>query len=360
MVETSVVVLNYNGLTMLKKCLPSLLDQHYADYEIILIDNGSHDGTSQWVQANYPRHPRLKFHPLKTNTGFAGGNNYGVKRAKGEFIVLLNNDTQCPKDFLEHLIAKMKMEDKRTIGGALNINRGMAAKVRSMIFKRHEFVTMNLVGETVVIAAKPEEIEHGAISTFFTAGNGLCFRKSVYGLPFDENYFIYAEDVYICWKAWLIGGKVKTILPAKIMHIGGGSKHLTKQINKITVFNGMKNQVMNYLIFYSGWTILRTLPLFLVSQLGQVVHDPRKFVPKLKMYFWILTHARMIWKKRRAMQAKRKVSDSNIISQMSYKFFDDPYSEVSPWMRKFVPMVNWSFKLYCIIFRLKTKELVDA
>jgi len=91
-VEVSILILNYNGKKFLTQCLDSVLHQSYTNFEIIIFDNASTDGSVQFVKKFYEI-DKIKLVESKTNLGFAGGNNEGIKYCSGEFIVLLNNDT---------------------------------------------------------------------------------------------------------------------------------------------------------------------------------------------------------------------------------------------------------------------------
>src|SRR5437870_4435895 len=85
----SVVVVNWNGKTLLPDCLQSLRSQTFPDVEILVVDNGSTDGSADWVRQNFPE---FRLVQLNENRGFAGGNNAGIIQARGEWIALLNND----------------------------------------------------------------------------------------------------------------------------------------------------------------------------------------------------------------------------------------------------------------------------
>ena len=87
----SVVIVNWNGKHLLEECLGSLTRQRFTDFEIIVVDNGSRDGSSEYIREV---HPGVHLISLPTNTGFAGGSNAGIRVASGTFIALLNNDTR--------------------------------------------------------------------------------------------------------------------------------------------------------------------------------------------------------------------------------------------------------------------------
>ena len=88
----SVVIVNYNGRNHLKTCLPSLQKQSLQSLETILVDNGSNDGSTEYVRREFPW---VKILSLSKNVGLSGGNNRGIKIAQSEYIALLNNDTEA-------------------------------------------------------------------------------------------------------------------------------------------------------------------------------------------------------------------------------------------------------------------------
>ena len=106
--EISVIIVNWNGLALLDECLRSLESQTFQNFEIILVDNGSTDGSAEWVKGH---HPGVRLLELKTNLGFSAGNNAGLGLARGEFIALLNNDTKAEPEWLEALYKCLKADD---------------------------------------------------------------------------------------------------------------------------------------------------------------------------------------------------------------------------------------------------------
>jgi GT2 family glycosyltransferase len=88
------VIVNWNGKHLLGECLESLRRQTFQDFEIILVDNGSRDGSVEYIRERYGE---VKLVTLSVNKGFAGGNNAGIRIASGNYIVLLNNDTKTDR-----------------------------------------------------------------------------------------------------------------------------------------------------------------------------------------------------------------------------------------------------------------------
>lgn len=105
----SIIIVNFNGLKHLNKCLSSVLKTEYSNFEIVLVDNGSSDGSVDYVKKNFAVE-RLKLIELPQNRGFAEGNNSGVKKARGKYIVLLNNDTEVDSEWLTPLVNTMESD----------------------------------------------------------------------------------------------------------------------------------------------------------------------------------------------------------------------------------------------------------
>jgi GT2 family glycosyltransferase len=100
--RVSIIIVNWNGRELLQPCLDSLHAQTYTDFEIVVVDNGSTDGSVELLQKHYPW---VRLIRLQKNTGFATGNNIGYANSAGEYIITLNNDTQADPQWLEELVA---------------------------------------------------------------------------------------------------------------------------------------------------------------------------------------------------------------------------------------------------------------
>ena len=115
----SILIVNYNGLNLLEECLDSLLAQSFSEFEIVLVDNGSKDGSAEFIEKQYPK---VKLVRSRDNKGFAGGNNLGVPHCQGDFIYFLNNDTRCDPDALSALSEAIKKHATTNIFASFLIN----------------------------------------------------------------------------------------------------------------------------------------------------------------------------------------------------------------------------------------------
>lgn len=218
----SVVIPNYNGMHYLKGCLDSLQRQDYRNFEVILIDNYSQDSNYKWVKEAYPK---IIFKRLNKNYGFSRAVNEGIQLAKGEYVLLLNNDTELEKDFLSQMV-KAIQKDKRIFG------------VSSLMLSYHDRQIIDDAGDDYTILGwaykrgdgKPKQT-YSKIETVFSACAGAAlYRKSAFkkiGL-FDEQFFAYMEDVDISYRARIFGYYNVYCPKAKVYHIGSatsGSKY---------------------------------------------------------------------------------------------------------------------------------------
>jgi len=323
----------------------------------MLVDDGSTDGSKEWVEQHYKSHPRVRFKHIMPNRGYTGGNNYGARMARGKYIVLLSNDSIVEKKWLGNLVEGMKNEKKTGIMGSFNLTEGHEKRLLDLLYKRHKSSTMNLYGESILIDVKDHDVNSDVLETFFVAGNGLCFRKEFCTVPFDESYFIYGEDVYVCWLARIQGWKVKQKLSSRIVHANAGSKHLSTYVNKVAVFNGAKNQILNFFLFYDARNVLRIFPLFALVQMTHLLYRPYLILTRLKVWYWILRNIPLIARKRRAIQKKRTVRDDSILKDMSCLYLSPESGFIKNGVQRvLVGTLNKLFKGYCWIFRIRTRE----
>jgi GT2 family glycosyltransferase len=214
--KVSVVLLSWNGRHHLEHCLPALEAQEPpgCEWEVLLLDNGSADGTARWVSEHYPR-VRLVESPV--NLGFCAGNNRLVAAAEGDAVVFLNNDTRPEPGWLRALVAAYAGApgDVAAVSGRivdwagerLDFARGV------LTFDGHAFQQDfgRPLGEVTLPAAGTELL--------FPCGGNVIVRKSSFleAGGFDEEYFAYLEDVDLGWRLWA-GGERVLFAPEAVVH----------------------------------------------------------------------------------------------------------------------------------------------
>jgi N-acetylglucosaminyl-diphospho-decaprenol L-rhamnosyltransferase len=239
----SVVILNYNGRSWLAGCLDALAAQLGAPaFETLLVDNGSTDGSAAWVRATYPW---VRVVELPENQGFAGGNNAGVREARGEWLAFLNNDTVAETDWLARLWSAAAA-------------RPEFALITSRLVFLDDPSRIDSAGDGYLRAGGAFKHGHGqpaarfadSREVFGACGGAFMIRREVFEAlgGFDERFFMIYEDVDLSYRARLTGRRVWYAADAVVRHAGSGSIGV---LSPATVFYGQRNL---------EWTWLKNTP----------------------------------------------------------------------------------------------------
>ena len=217
----SIVIPNWNGAHHLRVCLDALRAQSYPEIEVILVDNGSTDGSQALVMEQYPE---VRLLALDRNLGLTGGNNTGFQAARGQILMSLNNDTETHPRFVEALLTALQEHPEA----------GMAA-AKMLLFDRRDQI--HSAGDGYGLDGIPfnrgvwqqdegQFDEPGWI--FGGCGGAVAYRREMLddvGL-FDESFFMYCEDVDLNWRAQLSGWRCwytpEAVVYHKLSATGGG------------------------------------------------------------------------------------------------------------------------------------------
>jgi GT2 family glycosyltransferase len=203
-------VLNYNGLSYIDDTFQALAKVDYPRdrMEVIMVDNGSSDGSVKHVKEKFPS---VKVLELDDNYGFAEGNNRGLPMAKGDYVVFLNNDTEVDRSWLAELVDVASSDKRIGICGS---------KIKN--FSGKEF--RNFAGEGYLSALGVPRFATGTESPkpcFYVSGCSLLIKRKVIdelGYCFDNRYFAYFEDIDLCWRARILGYKVVYVPGSVVDH----------------------------------------------------------------------------------------------------------------------------------------------
>ena len=251
MPKISLIIVNYNGRDLITNCLKGLEDQSFKNFEIIIIDNGSIDGSLNEIKKYLDRSsiaPFIKLISLNENAGFGGGNLEGLKHACGEYIALLNNDTEPDGRWLEELVKAMYNDPKVGIcasklivyGTDIIDSAGDGFSTSLKGFKRGE-------GEGIFLYNKMENI-FGAC-----AGAALYRRKMIEEIGFfDEEFFLIHEDTDLNFRAQLHGWKVLYVPTALVYHKVRSS------------IGHMSDMAVYYTLRNSEWVRIKNIPMSLI------------------------------------------------------------------------------------------------
>jgi hypothetical protein len=298
----SVVIPNWNGGEMIALALDSVEAQSYRQLEVIVVDNGSTDGSPELVASRYPE---VSLIALAENKGFSGAVNEGILRARGEFVALLNNDAVAHPDWLMRSVAKLRNDPSLGV-----------ATARLLLLEDRESQRLDSSGNCYSIWGIPyprgrAEVDVGQFDpeteVFAASGAASVWRREVFdavGL-FDPEFFMYHEDVDLSFRARLAGYGVTYEPSAVVSHrvgatSGGG---YTPTIR----YHSVKNVWYVYLKNMPARLFWKYLPRFLAAQLLMLGSSLEKGLlwQHLAGVFRAARMTPRMWNSRRMIQRKR-------------------------------------------------------
>lgn len=322
--QVSVIVVNYNGKIHLERCLRSVLRTDYNNLEIIFVDNGSTDSSVKFVQERFGKDSRMKIIRNQCNLGFSGGNNTGIKKSKGKYVVFLNNDTEVTHRWLKELVSVA--ESDPSVGACQS--KLLVLGSTNVLDSAGDFVTVHGLSSPRGYLDKDRYTKVEEI--FSGRGAALLVRHDILNEIgfFDESYFNGYEDVDLCWRIRLRGYKVMFVPGSVVFHAGrastrkSGSKELFhKHKNFLTTF--LKNySFKNMIKYFPSAVLLRLIMSFSPFKDIREIYEPSTGTA-LKSFMWVLLHFGNIWKKRLIVQYHiRKTTDSEILNMMPHSDFE--------------------------------------
>jgi GT2 family glycosyltransferase len=324
----SIIVVNYNGKRFLNRCLSSLLRADYSNFEVIVVDNGSSDGSLSAANKVFAHDCRLKIIKNDANVGIAEANNIGLGHAQGKYVVFLNNDTVVDTGWISELIKVMESD--------VSI---VAAQSKLLLMDhptRYDcaggFIDYN--GDTYARGYFARDTgQYEKIEEIFTCKSAAMIirRDALHRIGLmDSTYFFYYDDTDFCWRIWLAGYKVVYVPFSVVYHKGGGStpKELSKQFF-LQIYLLNRNRIMTLVKNYALRNLIRYLTPWLIKEIGRIVFAGLRgyrrsntlySVASAKAILWNLTNLPDIWKKRLYVQRiVRRLPDSQVLPKMKLK-----------------------------------------
>lgn len=218
----SVVIPNWNGAKLLPSCLDALRRQTLKEREVIVVDNGSRDESCRLVAERYPE---VRLVPLTANLGLTGGCNAGIRVARGQVIALLNNDAEADAEWLEALVEALERNPQ--VGSVAS--KMLLYDQRDVINSAGDFYGRDGIPGNRGVWRKDDGSYDQEERVFGACGGAAAYRRAMLdqiGL-FDEDFFMYCEDVDLAWRAQLAGWPCLYTPKAKVYHrlsaTGGGA-----------------------------------------------------------------------------------------------------------------------------------------
>lgn len=302
----SVIILNYNGQKHLKTCLTSLANLNWPQdkLETIVVDNASADDSVAWLTQH---HPEVKVLENSANVGFAAGINRGVTLASGTHLAFLNPDMRVDENWLMTLWQTMTSEPSIACAGS---------------------VVLNWTGDKIDYAGRPQDALNlfpdspkdsdtilqsvADIPLLFASGGAMLISREAFVEVggFDEDYFLYHEDVDLGWRLWIHGYRVLRATRSLVYHKGGASSkqmplaEMLYFVQKYSLYTILKNAEDDQI-----WRLLTSVLWFLIDR--ELWWPPAKasLEPAIRE---LIREVEFISRKRQTIQSKRKHSDTQI------------------------------------------------
>ena len=272
--RVSVVIPNYNGKAYLEKCIDSLMRQTVRAFEILVVDDASTDGSLAEVQKKYPSgdtYPLIRYSRCYKNQGFCATVNAGIRYARADYVILLNNDTEAEPGFVEQLYREIRRDDK-----TFSVAAAMLSMQDPTIMDDAGDYYCALGWAFAPAKDKPACRYNRRYRIFSACGGAAIYRKDLLKKlgGFDERHFAYLEDVDIGWRARLAGYENRYTPKAVVRHAGSattGSRHNPFKV-KITARNNLWLLRKNMPV----WQILLNLPLLCLGHLIKYLFFAKK------------------------------------------------------------------------------------
>ena len=309
----SIIIVSWNALEHLKNFLPSVTETNYPDFEIIVADNASTDGSKEWINSTYPE---VKITSFDKNYGYCGGNNRAVRFAENEILLFLNNDVKVDQNWL-HDINRMLEEDEKIAA--------VQPKMRAV--KQPEYFEyagaaggfMDKYGYTFCRGRIFDEVEKdegqydNSPNLFWASGAALAIRKDVFieSGGFDEDFEFHMEEIDLCWRLQNKGYKIGYAPESIIYHLGGGSLPMGSPRK---VYYNFRNSLFMLWKNYSSSSLktrflLRLILDVIAAYKALFSGKPKEWLAVAKAHLHFVKGFTKVNRKRKKLQSDRIKSD---------------------------------------------------
>jgi GT2 family glycosyltransferase len=327
----SVTIVTYNSGRFIKRCLESVLEQKYANLEVVVIDNASTDGTVDLLE---PFSDRCRLYYNDQNVGFAAAQNQAIALARGEWVLTLNPDVLLLPDFIQELVDAGQVDPKAgsVCGKLLTIRPSFDLPEKQLVDSTGIYFTPMLRH----LDRGSQEVDNGHYLNFeyvfgATAAAALYRRQMIDDISvdnefFDPDFFVYREDADVAWRAQLMGWRCIYTPLARGYHVRavlpGNRSALPPAINMHSVKNRFLMRIKNMTpdLYRRNWWSITSRDLMVM---GACVLKERS---SLKAFAYVLGNYRRVWSKRQEIMRRRRAKDDYMASWFSF----EPVSRPAP------------------------------
>jgi GT2 family glycosyltransferase len=312
----SVIILNYNGLAFLPRCLETLRRTAYSPLELVVVDNHSSDGSLSYLREH---HPDVRILAFTRNLGFSGAYNAAIEQITNEYVVLLNFDVEVAANWLDQPM-QMLLADPELAA--------VQPKLRSL--QRPELFEyaggsggfIDRYGYPFARGRVFDNLERDtgqyddARSVFWATGAALITRRSAYlaAGELDADFFLHMEELDLCWRYWLMGWTVK-VAPEGVVYHYSGAALSADRFHKMYYNhrNGLAMMIKNYGLGNLLCLLPARMALDGVTAVAALLQrQPKRSLAVFAAYGHLLAHSGRLWAKRRKVQKARQRPDSHL------------------------------------------------
>ena len=295
-VKLSIIIPHHKGEALLYKCIQSLHNTSYSNYEIIVVDNNSKD---QSILKSKKEFPGIKVLSLDQNLGYAGGCNKGALEAQGELLLFLNNDTIHENNWIEPLVDMM--DNYKDIGSIQpkikNINNNDIFDYAGGSGGFLDIFCFPFARGRIFSSIEVDINQYdNQVEVFWASGCAFITRKNIFNqITFDSTLFAYMEEIDYAWKLHLLGYK-NYVEPKSVIYHDGG------EFSSSNLFKSYYNHRNSLILFLTNHNLMFTAILLLPKILLELISLVRYLlllnfsgiVAQLSSIIWILSHPHYI------------------------------------------------------------------
>ncbi|HLC31554.1 MAG TPA: glycosyltransferase family 2 protein [Candidatus Nanoarchaeia archaeon] len=308
--SVAILIVHKDGEKILDNCLKSLETTLYNNYGIHLLLNGTKD-KSKKIAEKYD----CKVYTSEKNLGFARGTNYLLENVDTEYVVLLNNDVEVDKNWLSELITLAEEKE--------------ASVVQPKILSLREpdkFEYAGAAGGYIDTYGYPfcrgrlfstietdKDQYNSPVQLFWASGACMLIKRDILKKvgQLDKLFYMYGEEIDLCWRINLIGGTVWYAPQSKIYHIGSYTIKKTN-FSKTKEYLIHRNTLLMFLKNTQSSTIAKRIVPRILLELISAIFFPTKLLPSIRALIWILKHKKIIESRRKEIEKIRKKSDKQL------------------------------------------------
>lgn len=312
-VKVSVIVVNFNGMPFLETCLRSVLNQNYPDFEVILVDNYSSDGSVDYVRQRFPD---LLIVANEKNLGYAAGINSGIAHTRGTYFAPLNVDTEVEQNWLAPMVEFM---DANPHVGAVT-PKSLLYRNRDKVGVQGLNVHITGLGFVRGLNKQDNNLQKEPFQVAAVSGCSFLIRREIVermgGL--NEDNFMYYDDVDLSWLVNLMGYKIYCIPRSVVYH------EYELKMTPQKMFWLEYGRLSSLLCYLKPPTFIVLLPALVFTEAlitGYcLIRGPRHSWAKLRAGTAVLRNLRGIMRRRRQAQSLRKLSDFQLLTRFELNY----------------------------------------